>query len=133
MRKISVSVSSLLSRFCAGLLALVGFGCSDGDGTDDMICMYGTPTGSFEVKGNVVDSEGTPVGDAEIIVTGPELPSSIWKMATVKTDAEGDYSIDSKSDTSKKLKVVCKPTDPNLEADSTIVNLEYKTPFPNIC
>lgn len=45
-------------------LALLGFSCSDNGE-----CMYGTPSGSFEVKGIVAHAGGNPVEGAEVKAT----------------------------------------------------------------
>ena len=51
------SFQSILTRLCAGGLALLGFGC-DGDYPGGGGDMYGTPVGTFEIKGKVVTEEG---------------------------------------------------------------------------
>lgn len=58
----------VVSRICAVLLAVLGFGCSSSDGPDGPL-MYGTPTGSFEIKGHVMSEDGKAVEKATMRVT----------------------------------------------------------------
>lgn len=51
------TLQSFASRMCIAMLAVLGFSCSD-DEEENILCMYGTPTGTFEVKGQVTDAEG---------------------------------------------------------------------------
>ncbi len=122
-----INFSAMLSRLCAVGLTVLGFGCSSDEPGDDggMICMYGTPTGSWEVHGSVKTQKGDAVPDATIRVTLPEYDSDPNSMETAPTDAEGAYSVEGHS-LIGKLKVVCVPDDPALDADSTEVVLKYK-------
>lgn len=129
MKKSFNSVSVLLSRLFAGGLVLFGFGCSSDDDEPDMPVMYGVPTGTFEVKGSVTASDGqtsSPV-EANIIVTLPNAPSSIYKLGEAKNAEEGQYEIRGTSSTNK-LKVVCLPLDPAFQPDSTVVEGKFERP-----
>lgn len=113
-------ISTLLSRLCATGLAVLGFGCAS-DNSD----MYGTPIGSFEIKGIVTDENNNPIGNAEVRVTAPELPSGVYSMATAKTDSQGNYTAQGTDLPLKNLKVVCLPGESLLNADSTSVEVKY--------
>lgn len=66
MKKTYRTISSLWATICAGALAVLGFGCSDKNNPwNNDLCMYGTPTGQFEVKGAVTDEAGNPVDNAD--------------------------------------------------------------------
>ncbi|MFG6386548.1 MAG: radical SAM-associated putative lipoprotein [Muribaculaceae bacterium] len=124
MKIIKLRVSSLLSRLCAAALVLLGYGCSSNGG--DEPCMYGTPTGTFEVKGTVVDENGNPVDGADIIITEPHFPSSTeYPDGKGKSDASGNFKINGEGISGSPKKVVCKPNNENLEADSTLVKVVY--------
>lgn len=118
------SFSSLISRLCAVVLAVLGFSCSS-EVENSSLCMYGTPTGSFEAKGAVTDEEGKPVMDAEIKITEKYVPSSDYSIANALTNANGIYEAEGRC-LSDSLKVVCLPADKSLEPDSLYVKLEYK-------
>lgn len=119
-------ISTLLSRLCATGLAVLGFGCTSDTPDNPEICMYGTPIGSFEIKGIVTDENNNPVANAEVRVTGPETPSGISSMATSNTDAKGTYNaIGAGIPPYGKLKVVCLPGESVLDADSTSVEVKY--------
>lgn len=118
-------ISTLLSRLCAAGLALLGFGCASDTPDNPEICMYGTPIGSFEIKGTVTDENNKPVANAEVRVTEPKLPSGVYSMATAKTDAQGNYTAQGTDFPLKNLKVVCLPGEGVLDADSTSVEVKY--------
>lgn len=125
MKKISASLQSFASRMCIALLAVLGFSCSDEE-EENILCMYGTPTGTFEVKGQVTDAEGKPVADAEVRVTMPEASSIPYSYAKGVTDAAGSFSLECSGVTigkGSKLKVVCIPADASIEADSMLVGV----------
>lgn len=113
------SFQSLLTRICVGGLALLGFGC------DDYKCMYGTPTGSFEIKGKVVTEDGNDVVGASVRVTGPQTPSGVYSYDETKTGDDGTYISKGDCFPDVKAKVVCIPADPALEADSVTIDMKY--------
>ena len=82
-------LSSIISRICAAAVALLGYNCS----SEEML-MYGTPNGTFEVKGAVTNEEDVPISDAEIRVCPPKIDSSKWSIAVTKTNNEGTYTIE---------------------------------------
>lgn len=125
MKNIITKLVSLTSRLCMAGLALLGFGCSD-ENENNMLCMYGTPTAEFEIKGAVTDAEGNAVPDAEIRVVSPTLPSYPYSVLRGNTDASGSFNCSGTITGYPKdgLKVVCLPGDTGLEADSVVVQLE---------
>lgn len=112
---------------CIVLLAVLGFSCSDNE-EESILCMYGTPTGTFEVKGQVTDAEGKPVANAEVRVTEPEVSSDPYSYTKGHTDAAGSFSLEftdmATIGKGSKLKVVCIPADVTLEADSMLVGVK---------
>ena len=121
MKKVKYSLNSLLAKIYAGCLVLLGFGCE----SSSEPCMYGTPTGDFEIKGMVTSEDDQAVPDATVRVTKPDMPSGIYSIETTKTDKDGKYTLKG-VDFPTDMKVVCIPDNPMLEADSTIVELDYK-------
>ncbi|MDE6380776.1 MAG: radical SAM-associated putative lipoprotein [Muribaculaceae bacterium] len=122
MKLIDKRCSSLLSALCYALLSLLGFSCSS---PGDIPDMYGMPTGDFEIKGAVTNEEGSPVSNAEIRVTGPDISSGVYSIQTTKTKPNGRYEAKGETFGSSQLKVVCVPADPMLEPDSVIVKMNY--------
>lgn len=123
MIKMKLKKSTLFTRLCAAGLAVLGFSCSS-DEPEEIVCMYGAISGRFEIKGKVTTEDGKVVPNAEIRVTRPDFPSSVYPIAISKTEEAGNYTLNG-SDYFNQLKVVCVPEDSNLEADSTIVDLKY--------
>lgn len=123
MKKINEKMMTVVSRLCVAVLALLGFSCSDSNGSG-YECMYGTPSGKFEAKGVVTDEEGSPVDDAEVRVTFPDVPSDQYSIKTVMSNSSGDYAMKGDSQGAPQVKVVCIPQG-DLEPDSVIVNLDY--------
>ncbi len=115
------SFSSLAGRLCTAGMAILGFSCSE-----EAPVMYGTPFGSFEIKGTVTAEDGTHVKDAEIRVTFPDVPSGLHSLETTVTNNDGEYQVTDHHEFAPTLKVVCLPDDPALEADSVVVEMKYK-------
>ncbi len=119
--------SSFLSRICAAFITLLGFGCSSDEPGDEsgLICMYGCPTGTFEIKGKVsAGNENKPV-EAVIKVTEPNCDSGAFYFTSVQTGVSGKYEATLSGSVFDEVKVVCLPVDTRLEADSTFVTLNY--------
>lgn len=121
MSNIKNHFSTMLMGVCSALLSLLGFSCS----SKEEPLMYGMPTGDFEIKGAVTTEDGTPVKDAEIRVTLVDAPSGMFSFETTSTNADGDYTAIGRSYADPELKVVCVPSNPQLEADSVIVEMHY--------
>ncbi len=112
----------MLTSICSCLLSFLGFSCSS---SNDYPCMYGMPTGDFEIKGSVTTEDGDPVKDAEIRVTNIDVPSGVYSFETTTTNSEGNYIAIGGSYADHELKVVCLPSNQQLEADSVIVEIHY--------
>lgn len=116
MKKIQLRVSSLVARVCA--LGLAAFGLAS-CGAE---YMYGSPEGTFEIKGMVTaESDGSAVAGATITVKNPYRQLS----EPVLTDDNGNYSNTGEVGYDK-VRVVCTPTDDSgLAADSVDVDLKF--------
>lgn len=123
MSNIKIHFSKTLMGICSALLSLLGFSCSSM--SPDEPCMYGMPTGDFEIKGAVTTEDGVPVEDAEIRVTQKNAPSGMYSLETTSTDADGDYIASGLSYGDHELKVVCVPSNPQLQPDSVVVEMHY--------
>ncbi len=121
MSNIKNHFSTMLMGICSGLLSLLGFGCS----SEEQPCMYGQPMGDFEIKGIVTTEDGDPVEDAEIRVTHSDAPSGVYSLETTSTNAVGDYIAVGRSYGDHELKVVCLPSNSQLEPDSVVVEMHY--------
>lgn len=122
MKKIKLNVSSFLSRLCTAAIAVLGYSCSS-----ETIDMYGTPTGSFQVKGTVTDEVGYPVDKATIKCMRTWYTSDDISFAHTKPDAFGRYDTGHQgyySDDS--LKIVCVPDKSDLMPDTVKVKLYYE-------
>lgn len=126
MKKTYRTISSLWATICASALGLLGFGCGENSPWNNELCMYGTPTGHFEVKGAVTDEAGSPIDNADIYITHPEGQSGIYSFGKGKTDDKGDYLIETTDFPEREIKVVCKPEDENLEPDSVNVKVKFE-------
>lgn len=130
MKKIQIKVSSLMSRACAFAMAVLGItSCADStNGDDPTICMYGTPTGSFEIKGAVTaESDGASIAGASIVVKPTDRNFPLNEPAM--TDANGNYMVKETTSPYSKVRVVCTPgADSGLSADSVDVELKYMEP-----
>lgn len=120
--KTKLRLSAMISRVCVAVMALLGYSCGDIGG--DSPLMYGTPTGNWEIKGEVTDEANEPVADATIKITYPEANSSVYSVGVAKTDKDGFY-VSAGRESAGAFKVVCIPNDESLKADSAVVKLEY--------
>lgn len=87
----------LSNRLMSGALAMLGLAsCSGEGGEDPMICMYGTPSATYHVKGKVVDAEtGVPVPGIQIVTSAVHRGNGkewIYEPDTLHTDADGAFS-----------------------------------------
>ncbi len=116
--------SSALSWLCTTLLSLLGYSCS---GTFEPELMYGTPHGTFEVKGSVTNEEGDPLPDVAIEVKATE----IWyifgtdDITRTITNDKGFYTVSDSYFMFDSIKIVCTPSDNTYLPDSTKVKLNY--------
>ena len=119
------SIRQIIPKLCAASLALLGFSCGSVDDNDDeILLMYGSPYGTYEIKGSVTTEDGKPVKGAVVRVTNHDLSSDIFCEADT-TGTSGEYMVKSERYVYKAKKVVCVPDDPTLEADSTVVELKF--------
>lgn len=113
-------LSGIVSRLCIAFLAFLGFSCSC-----EPSCMYGTPNGDYEIKGSVTTEDNKPVENATIRVTDSNCPSGYYSYSSATSNNEGFYETSGNA-SGGDLKVVCIPSDPTLEPDSTIVAMKYE-------
>lgn len=127
MKNFNQKISSLISKLCALSLALLGFSCSsNSDDPDDYPCMYGTPTGNFEIKGSVTTEDNKNVENAEIRVVPSDYTSDMCSPSCItNTNQYGAYEISTSSTAFRSLKVVCLPQESNLQPDSVIIDIVY--------
>ena len=96
----------------AMLAALLGIaGCKDGG--DDVICMYGVPTMSYELKGKVTDNTGKPVEGIEVQVERqiPSDSSYVAMSLIAATDKDGMWQVVGAEDPAQVLRVVFRDVD----------------------
>lgn len=121
MKKTLSRLNDIIAGVLSGILVLLGFtACSNGE------CMYGSPTGHYEIKGTVTDSNGAPVKDAEIIVRTLDKNNISTLYPGVTTDNNGDYTLKASGWPSRELRVVCHPIEETLEPDSTEINVKLE-------
>ncbi len=78
----------------AGLMGLIG-GVVSCDSEENMVCMYGTPHASYDLKGKVVNNAGAPISGIEVKAgtkwSREELNMTDYPYKTL-TDAKGEYA-----------------------------------------
>lgn len=63
-----------MSYLLSSLLACLGFtSCDSEKGENPMICMYGTPTATFVIKGKVTDESGKGLPGIQVVVPNLEF------------------------------------------------------------
>ena len=101
--------------FFAMLAALLGITSGCKGGGDDIVCMYGVPTVSYELKGKVTDESGKPVEGIEVSFerVSPSDSTLIGSPLgpTASTNAEGQWSVSFQDDPTPILKVLYQDVD----------------------
>ena len=104
--------------FFAMLAAVLGItsGCKgNGGGGDDVICMYGVPTVSYELKGKVTDEAGKPLEGIEVSferLSGTDSAAVGNALGPrVATDAAGAWSASVQDDPAPILRVTFRDVD----------------------
>lgn len=102
------------NALAATLLSLLGFSsCGENGLNGGNECLYGTPTSTFQVKGNVTDEEGTPIKGIKAKVEVGK--GGLGKGDIVaETDSKGNYVLDNAligTPTSSEMKVIFEDVD----------------------
>ena len=130
MKKISIKTGNIIRSMLAGAISLLGFtACDDPENPDDggTICMYGTPTGCYEIKGSVTTATGEPIENARVIlrhINGRNV--NTYYGDTVLTGSKGHYEMKTGGWPDENIRVVCQPQDNALEADSVNLKVTFK-------
>lgn len=89
MNKTNYLFLSFTNKILAGLLSLLGFSLAACDKMGS--AEYGTPHADYEIKGKVVNNQGTPIPDIQVEVSD-SIPESGWMYKdTIYTDANGEF------------------------------------------
>lgn len=131
MKKISIKAGNIVRSMLAGAISLLGFAaCDDPEDPDNgggMVCMYGTPTGYYEIKGSVTAESGSPVENARVILRRISKGQVYTERGdTVLTDNNGSYLLHRSGFPLPDIRIVCKPQTDALEADSVDIKVEFK-------
>lgn len=131
MKKISIKAGNIVRSMLAGAISLLGFtACDDPEDPNDgggMVCMYGTPTGYYEIKGSVTAESGSPVENARVILRRISKGRVYTERGdTVLTDNNGSYLLRRSGFPLSDIRIVCKPQTDALEADSVNIKVEFK-------
>lgn len=130
MKKISIKAGNIVRSMLAGAISLLGFAaCDDPEDPDNdggMVCMYGTPTGYYEIKGSVKSDAG-PVENARVIMRHiSRSNTNTYYGDTVFTDSKGLYKLNTAGWPDENIRIVCQPQSDTLEADSVDIKVEFK-------
>lgn len=93
MEKLYLHLLKGTNWILAGLITLLGFSCSnDLDNDDDLLCEYGTPHATYEIKGKVTDRQNNPIPNIQIELRD-SVPSRGWAQSdTIYTNNEGEFT-----------------------------------------
>lgn len=133
-------LTRIIGSMLTAVLALLGFsGCSETDGDGNMLLMYGTPQGEFQISGLVTDEEGAPLDSARVIsrtykydgtdyeTENGYLVNNEWYNDTTYTDSKCHYLLE-KSGSFPYGEVMVVVQDPKGGYESTYkeVKLDYQ-------
>jgi putative lipoprotein (rSAM/lipoprotein system) len=95
-----VRVKRWYQAILSALLTILGFEtCSVGSDGDDapIICEYGMPFATYNLKGTVTDETGKPIEgiktSVKYVFDRPTGETEAWGIDSVKTDADGQYKL----------------------------------------
>ncbi len=122
MKKIRITAGTIVRAMLAGALTLLGFSsCGD----DEL--MYGTPTSYYEIKGTVKTEAGNRVEGAQVIMrTLDGKNAHTYPQDIVTTDSKGEYLLKTSGWPNPNIRIVCRPQDNTLEADSVDMSVSFK-------
>lgn len=123
MKRITFRVNTLINGLLAGALGLLGFASCGED--EDTPCMYGTPTGVYQIKGTVTDETDKPVDNATVIMRRIRDKEVLASLTTAITKANGEYSFRISDFPMEKIRLVCRPQSSGLEADSVDIEVHF--------
>lgn len=110
----------------SSILTLTGFSAcnSDEDNEDESILlMYGPPTATFHINGEVSDIQGQPVSDATVVLKAYGLKDNqeyIRATDTTSTNGAGQYDFYGRLVASNLtgIRIICEDPDGGFETDS---------------
>lgn len=91
MKNLHLHLLKASNWLLVSLLVLLGFSCSSEEGEPPIVCEYGTPYASFQVKGKVKDSKGTPIPNAQIRVSLDNSSDYWMRSDTIYSDKDGAF------------------------------------------
>lgn len=75
----------------SALMPLLGFTACGNDDPYNYLCLYGTPTSDYHVKGTVTDENGTPIKGIKVVMH--EMNGSYdYRADSTFTDADGCFT-----------------------------------------
>lgn len=91
-------ISNLYLKIISFFLVFLGFSaCGDDDENDPIICLYGTPSAKYVVKGKVVSAENkdNPIRNIRVVLIDnvDESKYDYIPGDTVTTDSEGQFEV----------------------------------------
>lgn len=92
----------------AGLLTLLGYSCDDND--NGLLCEYGSPHASYQIKGKVVDKSGKTIPNIQITISNASKDRGAFYLKdSLTTNTQGEFEISAGltsfgEDTSFKIK-----------------------------
>ena len=133
MKKCNQRKRTKKSGFFAMLLALVGIGTT----SCWPVCMYGTPSAEWSVKGKVIDDAGRPVPGLQVALgnrvdnePGVIYDQNYWPLDTLTTGPDGVYQVNSSGFPLSKLQVDVKDIDGEANggefADAAVIISDFK-------
>lgn len=77
----------------AMLLTVLGFSScgKSAEGEDPTICLYGTPTSTFQVKGCITSEDNTPIEGIKAVVGVDYNGVDVYHQDSTYTDKQGNY------------------------------------------
>ena len=112
-------VYTWINGMLLALLGLIGYGCGEGRGGEELVCEYGCPYAELEVSGQVTNEEGEALKDIQVVVC-PEWNDTLYTDSLGLFDKTYPYVFPH-----DQQRIIVNDTAGVYASDTTVVNVTY--------
>lgn len=79
------------NALAASIMSLLGFSSCGSEIGNGEPCLYGTPTSTYQLKGNVTAEDGTPIEGIKAVLIEDYAYDEAQRLDSAFTDSKGNY------------------------------------------
>ncbi len=123
MKKMKLRLMAFVNVLIGSILTLFGCKTSRESINAPIMCLYGVPTATYKISGQVTDTKDQPLQDMQVVIKGyKEKPI----VDTLHTNADGHYEATYIGFPTDTLRIVASDPKENYKADSVAVPVPEK-------